>query len=182
LPGLEEQNAWCRQKVRGVKEETMRRLIGKTLGMLGGIALLLGITLVPVGAAAQVPFVAGYAGSFTWVDSSHVQLAGLGSASYLGLSTNSGSVAMLGPASCAGGFKIHDSETLTSTSNGQQVTFTVDDEACPTATPNVYHQHGTYVVTGGTGAYAGASGQGTFDCYGDFGHLTYFFTLVGTIS
>jgi hypothetical protein len=137
---------------------------------------------MPASAAGQVPFAGAYGGSFTWVDSSHVQLAGIGAASSLGLSTNSGSVAMLGPASCAGGFKIHDSETLASTVSADQITFTVDDEACPTSTPNVYHQHGTYVVTGGTNHFAGASGTGTFDCYGDFGHLTYSFTLVGTIS
>ena len=74
------------------------------------------------------------------------------------------------------------SETLTSTSGGDQITFTVDDEACPTTTPNLFHQHGTYVVTGGTNRFAGANGTGTFDCYGEFGHLAYSFTLSGTIS
>jgi hypothetical protein len=160
----------------------MRRFIVKTLAMLGGIGLPLGSTLVPASAASQVPFAAAYAGSFTWLDSSHIQLSGVGIASYPGVCTNSGSVAMVGPATCAGGFKIYDSETLTATTGGDQITFTVDDEACPTSTPNLYHQHGTYVVTGGTNRFAGATGTGTFDCYGDFGHLAYSFTLNGTIS
>jgi hypothetical protein len=160
----------------------MRRFVAKSLAMLGGIALLLGTTLLPASAASQVPFAAAYGGRFSWIDSSHVQLSGIGVASYLGVSTNSGTVTMLGPATCAGGFKIHDSESLTATTGGDQITFTVDDEACPTSTPNLYHQHGTYVVTGGTGHFAGATGTGTFDCYGDFGHLTYSFALAGTIS
>jgi hypothetical protein len=71
---------------------------------------------------------------------------------------------------------------LTSTDDGEQITFTVDDYACSTATANVYHQLGTFVVTGGTGRFAGATGQGTFNCFGDFAHRTFSFTLSGSIS
>jgi hypothetical protein len=43
----------------------------------------------------------------------------------------------------------------------------VDEVACAEG-PGVFHCVGTYVVTGGTGRFAGATGSGTFD-----GHVTF---------
>jgi hypothetical protein len=37
-------------------------------------------------------------------------------------------------------------------------------------------------VVGGTGRFAGATGQGTIDCLGDFVNGTFDFTVTGTIS
>lgn len=145
------------------------------------------IGLTPVFAAADVSLKASYSGTFSFVDSSHMNLTGAGSATYLGATTMTGAVAMVGPATCAGGFKVHDAETLTSVDDGSQITLSVDDEACPT-TPNqqfgtgVYHQLGTYIITGGTGRFAGATGSGTFSCFGDFTNDTFSTTLNGTIS
>ncbi len=72
-------------------------------------------------------------------------------------------------------------ETLTA-ADGDQVTWTVDDEACPTATPFVYEISAEYTVTGGTGRFAGATGGGTIECLGDFANGTFAFTTTGTIS
>jgi hypothetical protein len=156
---------------------------------LAAAALLVTTDLNPILAASQVPFSATYSGSFHFIDQSHFTLAGAGNASYLGQSTNRGSVTVIGTTTCAlgTGFVVHDVETLTSTGDGDQIAVAVDDTACPTVASQplgtgVYHQVGTYTVMGGTKRFADARGQGSFDCFGDFDHFTYTFSLNGTIS
>jgi hypothetical protein len=161
----------------------MKTTIGKLVATCAVTATLVLVGLRPASAASQVPFRGQFAGSFTFVDASHLQLAGTGTASFLGRATSSGAIAFLGPAAtCAGGFAIHDDETLTSTDDGETVTFSVDSQACPTATPGVYEINTAYTVTGGTGRFAGATGQGTADCFGNFNNDTFHFTMQGTIS
>jgi hypothetical protein len=89
---------------------------------------------------------------------------------------------IVGPSTCANGFAVQDVETLTSTATGDGITFSVDSQACPTATPGVYEIKTPYTVTGGTGRFAGATGQGTADCFGNFNNDTFHYTLQGTIS
>jgi len=137
---------------------------------------------MPASAASQLPFKGNFAGSFTFVDPSHLALSGQGTASFLGQATSSGHIAFLGPATCDGGFAVQDSETLTSTDDGDQIIFSVNSQACPTATPGIYEIKTPYMVTGGTGRYAGATGQGTADCFGNFNNNTFHFTMQGTIS
>ena len=111
-----------------------------------------------------------------------VDLSGAGTATLLGASTNSGHVAVTGPASSCPdtGFAVQNDEILTSPDGGQ-IMVTIRDESCPIS-PGVFHGVGTYVVTGGTGRFAGATGHGTFDGNGDFTQGRFSFTLLGTIS
>jgi hypothetical protein len=159
----------------------MRRIIGSLVASLAVMATVVSVGLTPASAKEQVPFKAHLSGSLSFTDESHIQLTGTGEASHLGRITNSSTVAIVGPAACEGGFAVQSVETLTA-ANGDQLTWTVDDEACPTATPGVYRISGAYTVVGGTGRFAGATGQGTIDCLGDFVNGTFDFTVTGTIS
>jgi hypothetical protein len=165
----------------------MKRALGKLIAALV-IATLLGLVgLMPASAASQLPFKGQFAGSFTFVDSGQgLALSGLGTASFLGQATSSGHIVFGAPVTCklGPGFAVQDSETLTSTDDGDQITFSVDSQACPTTTPNngIYEINTAYTVTGGTGRFAGASGQGTADCFGNFNNNTFHFTMQGNIS
>ena len=156
--------------------------IEKLIGAFGLTAILITAGLQPAFAANQVSFTASYSGV---ISPPHgpppVDLSGAGAASYLGKSTNRGHIAVTGPSSCPNGFAVQNTEILTSSDDGDQITLTIADESCPIS-PGVYHGVGTYLVTGGTGRFAGASGQGTFDGHGDFNQGTFSFTLNGTIS
>lgn len=165
----------------------MRTPIRKFVALLAIAAVLVSVGLTPASAATQVPFKARAAGSFTFVGDppspSGLILDATGIATHLGQSTSHGVMTFLpDAASCPGGFKIDDEETLTATDDGDQITISVDDEACPTGTPNVYQISATYTVTGGTGSFASAGGQGTAECIGDFNNNTFASTLKGTIS
>ena len=70
--------------------------------------------------------------------------------------------------------------------NGDQVTLTILDMPCPVAgEPGIYDGVSTYHITGGSGRYAGATGEGSFDGRGDFtnpSELTFTYTFDGTVS
>lgn len=138
-------------------------------------------------AATPRPFQAFYAGSFT-PTSTGFSVVGAGHATSLGLSTNLGTVviqAQENPACPTTGFVVMNDEILTA-ANGDLVTLTILDKPCPVAgEPGIYDGISTYHITGGTGRFAGASGQGTFDGRGDFSdpsNLTFTYTFNGTIS
>ncbi len=87
----------------------------------------------------------------------------------------------LGPAtSCADGFLAQIQDTLTA-ANRDQVNLVVNLEACPVG-PGIYQGSGTYVVTGGTGRFVGATGGGAFSGIGNFNTGTVTCRLEGTIS
>ena len=92
-----------------------------------------------------------------------------------------GDLRMIGPASCEGGFAVENTMTLTD-ENGDVLTLTVQDESCPISTPGVYHGTGRYVVTGGTGRYARATGKGVFDGHGDLAHGRFSASLSGSLG
>jgi len=144
-------------------------------------AMLASVGLSSASAASQVPFKSHFSGSLVYDGGANIQLVGAGSASKTGASTNNSAITIVGPASCEGGFAVHGVETITS-AGGDQLTWTVDDEACPTATPGIYEIAAPYTVTGGTGRFAGATGGGTIECLGNFGNGTFDFTTTGTIS
>jgi hypothetical protein len=162
----------------------MQHTIERLIGASALTVMLITAGLQPALAAGQVAFQGTYSGVITPPHGPPpVDLSGTGTASYLGASTNSGHIAVIGPPSngCANGFRVRNDEVLTSTDDGDQVTLTVLDDSCPIS-PGVYHGVGTYVVTGGTGRFVGASGQGTFDGHGDFNQGTFTFSMKGTIS
>ena len=132
-------------------------------------------------ADTQVPFHASYSGTAAFTSETTALFTGTGTASHLARSTNENHITVSGPASCPGGFANINVETLTA-ANGDTLVLTGDhDEACPTG-PNAVHGTGDWTVTGGTGRFAGATGQGTFDGVADFNRGTFSFQLTGTIS
>jgi phage-related minor tail protein len=94
-----------------------------------------------------------------------------------------GGLTIVGEASCIDnevGFLVEMQDTFTA-ANGDQVTTAITMQLCPIA-PGIYHGVGTYVVTGGTGRFASATGSGVFDGTGNFNTGTIICALTGTIS
>ena len=114
----------------------------------------------------QATFHASYTDTITSASMTEVIFNGTGRATLLGHSTNSGYAIVTGPGSCAGGFANDDYQTLTA-ANGDMLTLLSHDVACPVG-GGYYHGIGHWVVTGGTGRFRGATGQGDFD---GLGHL-----------
>ena len=87
----------------------------------------------------------------------------------LGNITSDSSLTIVGQASCIGnqvGFSVEMQDTFTA-ANGDKVTTTITMQLCPIG-PGIHHGVGTYVVTGGTGRFASATGSGVFDGTGNF--------------
>jgi len=151
------------------------------------IALVIGVGAQAASAATQVPFKAVYTGSF-FPTTTGFSVGGAGHATHLGNTTNQGTVVMLSqpnPTCPTTGFVVTNDEVLTA-ADGDQVELTILDMPCPVeGEPGIYDGVSTYHITGGTGLFAGASGQGTFDGRGDFTNpndLTFTYTFDGTIS
>jgi hypothetical protein len=132
-------------------------------------------------AGSQLPLVGSYSGSAAFTGTTTVAFGGKGIATSLGSSANQGYAVITGPdGSCPGGIANINYETLTA-ANGDSLTITSQDVACPVS-PKVLHGTGQWVVTGGTGRFSGATGQGKIDGYSDFNQNTFVFQLTGTIS
>jgi hypothetical protein len=146
------------------------------VGMSGGSASAL---------QKQLPFQARYAGGAI-ADFAHgtVTFNGTGTSTYLGRSTNEGHIvtSALAPATqCPGGIGLPNvnTETLTAV-GGDTLMLTLDDVACPLGGLQ-FHGIGHWTVTGGTGRFRDATGQGTADGLADFGLGTFSFTLTGEV-
>jgi hypothetical protein len=158
----------------------MNHLMRRSLAMFVGFGLL-ATGPMPASASDFVPFNASYASIITFTGQYSATLAGNGKATHLGQTTTVGNLAVVGPATtCANGFASEIRDTLTA-ANGDQVTVLITMEACPAA-PGIYPAAGTYVVTGGTGRFSGASGGGAFNGLGDFNSFNVTCALTGTIS
>jgi hypothetical protein len=167
-------------ETKAKRQLSMRRIIS----VLAFALLLSSVSLPAVFASKQIPFMATYSGTIITTNGAPpLTLTGKGTASQLGASTNQGYVVATGAASCANGFVTTHTETLTSSDDGSKIMLTISDVSCPISSGSViYHGIGTYVVNGGTGRFAGATGQGLFDGHGNFAEDTYIITLKGTIS
>ena len=158
-----------------------RRMLVVMLIAMGTIGI--GANSASAAAGHQVPFRASYSGTAAFNSTTGTALfTGTGIASHLGLSTNENHITVTGPdTSCPGGFANKNVETLTA-GNGDKLMLTGPrDVGCPTR-PGVVHGTGDWTVTGGTGRFAGATGQGTFVGGADFNQGTFSFQLTGTIS
>ena len=152
------------------------------------VVMLIAMGTIGIGANSasaaghQVPFQASYSGTAAFTSATTALFTGTGIASHLGRSTNVNHITVTGPAtSCSGGFANVNRETLTA-ANGDKLELTgLHDVGCPTR-PGVVHGTGDWTVTGGTGRFAGATGQGTFVGGADFNKGTFSFQLTGTIS
>ena len=142
----------------------------------------IGANSASAAAGHQVPFRASYSGTAAFTSATTALFTGTGIASHLGRSTNVNNITVLsGPVSCPGGFANKNVETLTA-ANGDKLMLTgPHDVGCPIR-PGVVHGTGDWTVTGGTGRFAGATGQGTFDGGANFNTGTFSFQLTGTIS
>jgi hypothetical protein len=89
---FKKESAGMFEGIQRVKEEKMHAFVAKMFTLLGGIALVLGMTSAPAFAATTVPFRAAYSGSYTRdaANPNVFHLAGSGGASYLGPSTDVG--------------------------------------------------------------------------------------------
>jgi hypothetical protein len=133
-------------------------------------------------ASENLPFRLGDEGTITFTSQSTATTAGTGNATHLGRIMSDGSLTIVGQTSCNGdvGFLAEMQDTFTA-ANGDEVSTAITMQLCPIA-PGIYHGVGTYVVTGGTGRFASATGSGVFDGTGNFNTGTIICALTGTIS
>ena len=155
----------------------MNRMIQITLTI---VSVILSAVCVTVSASSTVPFRAVFAGSAEFTGPSTGRYDGTGVSTRGGSSVVGGDIDVTGAPSCANGFTAHHQDVLTA-ANGDQIYLLIIEDACPVA-PNVFHCVGTYSVTGGTGRFAGASGEGVFDGLVDFGSRQFTATYTGQIS
>jgi len=165
---------------RNEEEIVVVNSIRGLIASLAIVAMFVSVGSMPASAADQVPFKSHFSGSLNYDGGANIQLTGAGNASKLGNSTNSSAITIVEFAEC-GGFVIHGVETLTA-ADGDQVTWIIDDVACPTGETDIYEISADFTIVGGTGRFAGATGGGTIECLGNFGNGTFDFTTTGTIS
>jgi hypothetical protein len=155
---------------------------------IGAAAVLVaaGTLLCPVSASAAtrpLPFTATFSGTANLTSQTSASFAGTGTATYLGRVTTVGNAVVTGLTTtiCPGGVANTNvnTETLTA-ANGDTLTIASNDEGCPTG-PGQYHGTGHWNVTGGTGRFSGATGDGSFDGHSDFGTGTFAIELTGTL-
>jgi hypothetical protein len=148
------------------------------------LLIALALSAMTASASENRPFRLGDEGTITpFTSSGTATTAGTGNATHLGNITSDGSLTIVGGASCFGnevGFSVEMQDTFTA-ADGDKVTTTITMQLCPIA-PMIYHGVGTYVVTGGTGRFASATGSGVFDGTGNFNTGTIICALSGTIS
>lgn len=154
------------------------------------LTAILGVMLAGAGpASATTPGTAEhlvrihglFAGSVAYTSASTVKFSGHGLATHLGRTTNEGHVVITGPdSSCPGGFANTNVELFTA-ALGDTLTITSQDVACPVSASAV-HGTGHWIVTGGTGRFAGMTGHGTMVGGADFAQGVFDFRLTGTLS
>jgi hypothetical protein len=173
-----------RELQAGEENKTMTR---KRLMLVTLVAMLTALGAMGIRARSvvasggQVPFNGSYSGTAILTSPTTATFSGKGIATDLGSSTNEASIVVTGPySSCSGGLASDHYETLTA-ANGDTLMFISYDNACPTS-PGIFHGIGHWVVTGGTGRFSAASGQGTFDGYSDFNQGVFSIKLTGTIT
>lgn len=177
-------NKWRKQVMKTFYGKAIRlwRLLVAVL-LLAPWIIGLGTTPVYAHGTHQVPFKGSYSGTVVFGSNGAPLFNGTGIASHLGRSTTEGYVVFTaGSSDCAGGVPNDNYETLTA-ANGDSFTIVSHDVACPTG-PNQYHGSGDWQILAGTGTgrFADAAGQGTFDGHSDFNQGVFDIQLIGTIS
>ena len=143
----------------------------------------LALSAMTASASQNLPFRLGDEGTITFTSQTTATTAGTGNATHMGRIASDGNLAIVGAASCIDnevGFAAEMQDTFTA-ANGDKVMTAITMQLCPIA-PGIYHGVGTYVVTGGTGRFANATGSGVFDGTGNFNTGTIICALTGTIS
>jgi hypothetical protein len=152
------------------------------LNTLATVFVLLAVVPAPDSAAAQVqvPFYIGIAGTAGFTGPGTGAYDGTGSGTHLGNSKVHGDIQVTVAPNGCGGFTAQHSDTITA-ANGDQLYLQIIEDACPVATGS-FHCTGTYSVTGGTGRFANATGNGVFDGLVDFTQGRFQATYSGQIS
>ena len=153
---------------------------------IGAAAALITVgTLLSPGVASAatspLPFKATFSGAVAFTSQTTTSFAGTGTASLMGRMVTGGHALLTGSdnTTCARGLANTHVETLTA-ANGDTLTVTSYDVACPTG-PSEYQGTGHWVVTGGTGRFSNASGDGSLDGNSDFSAGTFTISLTGTL-
>jgi hypothetical protein len=132
-------------------------------------------------ASSPIPFTASFSGSAAITSPTTTSFSGTGTATQMGRIASQGHVDITGSdPSCPGGVANVNTETLTA-ANGDRLTITSQDVACPTG-PGEYHGTGHWTVTSGTGRFSNATGQGSYDGTADFNAGTFVINLTGAIA
>jgi hypothetical protein len=159
---------------------TRRRLGWLALTLLATVSLMLAVRPAFAG-DGQLPFQASYSGSAAMTSPTTVSFNGSGNATHMGRITNVGTIDLTGPdGSCSGGIANVNTETLTD-NHGDTLTIVSQDVSCPTGSGQ-FQGTGQWTVTGGTGRFAGATGQGSADGGADFNAGTFTMSLDGTVT
>ncbi len=156
------------------------RFLIATLLALGSIAL--GANSVSA-AGHLVPFHASFSGVAVETSPTSGILEGSGNASHMGSTTNEGQVHAFFDeprAGCPFGFRSTNDETFTA-ANGDTLTIHSEDVACPQG-PGQFQGTGHWVVTGGTGRFSDAAGEGSYAGFVDFSAGTFDISFTGDIS
>jgi hypothetical protein len=153
----------------------------KRLGQLAGLfAVAALVTPMPSLAGAQVPYSGSDSGGFTAPASCatgiQIVITGSGHATHLGSYAYT-STECFNPVT--GTFS--GSPTLTA-ANGDTLAGTYSGHVFPTADPNVIGYEEVLVVTGGTGRFAGASGEFQVSGVANLATGDYSQTMSGTVS
>jgi hypothetical protein len=174
------------------RKPAVKTFYGNTsrLWLLVAEAMLIALVTIGTGANSadaknMVPFEGSYSGAVQFTGPTTALFTGTGISSHLGRGANEGNIMITGTIAdpntgCVGGIVNTNVEKLTA-SNGDSLTLTSYDVGCPTS-PGLYHGTGTWTVTGGTGRFSGATGQGTLDGYSDLNQSEFSFQLTGVIS
>jgi hypothetical protein len=143
----------------------------------------LALSVMTASASQNLPFRLGDEGTITFTSPSTATTAGTGNATHMGRIRSDGGLTIVGQANCIGnevGFAAEMQDTFTA-ANGDKLMTAITMQLCPIA-PGIYHGVGTYVVTGGTGRFANATGSGVFDGTANFNTRAIICALTGTIS
>jgi hypothetical protein len=131
----------------------MKILIPTILGLL----LVFGTSPL-VFASTSLPFNGSGSGTFVATSPTTVALTGTGNYEHLGLVHLGFTSTITGTSGC-GGFTAMEQDVFTA-ANGDKLVLSVQDIFCPTSTPGGYTFTATFLITGGSGRFADASGSG----------------------
>jgi len=154
------------------------------LWVFAAVAMLIALVFSAVSASSvladsnQVPFKAYFSGSAAFTGPTTAVLNGSGNATYLGNTAYIGNVSDITPT--PNGLTDVLVETLTA-ANGDTLTILCNQVAIQVS-PGVFEGADQWTVIGGTGRFAGATGQGTGVTHVNLNNGTFDKQLNGTIS
>ena len=151
----------------------------RVCGTVVAVACALGGAQAALADNTGVPFNAAFSGAAYFLSESTVMFQGVGQATHMGFTANSGDLSLL-PPNAQGCIPNINIETLTA-ANGDQLVLVMEDIACPVA-PGVFQGTGTWHVVSGTGRFADATGTGTVVGGANFNLGVFEITMTGTIA